>query len=115
MSGSMRWFNYVSDDGKTYAIKGDKTNIIAVNPSAASIGTLPTAAVPSNIKPRYALFSSDDGKIRRKVVILTPTDLAALTAAKNFTPTEETVSVTISSIRGEKLTLPKIADTGRTN
>ena len=35
MSGSIRWFNYTSDNGQTYALSGDKSNIQAVNPSGA--------------------------------------------------------------------------------
>ena len=31
MSGSIRWFNYTSDNGQTYALSGDKSNIQAVN------------------------------------------------------------------------------------
>jgi len=115
MSGSLRYYNYVSDNGQTYAVLADKSNVAAVNASgAAAPGTLPTITIPRNIRPRYALFADTTGQIRRKVIILTPTDLAALTAATNFVPQGETATVTITSIRGEKINLPKIADTGRT-
>jgi hypothetical protein len=116
MSGSLRWFNYVSDNGATYAILADKSNIAAVNASGAgSPATLPTAAVPRNIKPRYALFADSTGLIRRKVPILTAADVAALTPTTSFVPTGETATVVITAIRGEKVNLPKLADTGRTN
>ena len=47
MSGSIRWFNYTSDNGQTYALSGDKSNIQAVNPSGAGTpGTLPTVEFP---------------------------------------------------------------------
>lgn len=116
MSGSIRWFNYVSDNGQTYALQADKSNVAAINASGGSApGTLPNIAVPRNIRPRYALFSDTTGTIRRKVPVLTPTDLAALTATTSFVPTGETATVTITAIRGEKINLPKLADTGRTN
>ena len=115
MSGSNRYFNYVSDNGQTYAIYADKSNVQAVNPSGASVGTLPTIKIPRNITPRYALFSDTTGLIRRKVPLLKATDVAALTAATSFVPTGETATVTITAIRGEKVNLPKILDTGRTN
>lgn len=116
MSGSVRYFNYVSDAGTTYAILADKSNIAAVNPSgAAAPGTLPTVTVPRNIKPRYALFADASGLIRRRVPLLTPADVAALTPASSFVPTGETATVVITAIRGEKINLPKLADTGRTN
>lgn len=116
MSGSVRWYVYTSDNGVDYAILADKSNIAAVNPSgAAAPATLPQAAVPRNIKPRYALFSDDTGTIRRKVVLLKPSDVAALTPTLSFTPTGETAAVKLSSIKGEQIRLPKLLDTGRTN
>jgi hypothetical protein len=116
MSGSIRWFQYTTDGGVNYAVRGDKSNIQAVNPSAAGTpANLPTGAVPSNVKARYALFSDSTGLIKRKVIILTASDLAALTPTTSFTPTGETVAVALTSVRGEKITLPKLIDTGRTN
>lgn len=116
MSGSVRYFNYVSDNGQTYAILADRSNVAAVNASGAGApGSLPTITVPRNIRPRYALFADSTGQIRRKVPILTPADVAALTATTSFVPTGETATVTITAIRGEKVNLPKLADTGRTN
>lgn len=116
MSGSIRWYNYISDGGQTYAIQADKSNVAAVNSATGGTtpASLPTAAVPRNIKPRYALFSDTSGTIRRKVVLLTPADVAALTSTTNFVPQGETATVTITAIRGEKASLPKLADTGRT-
>lgn len=115
MSGSLRWYNYVSDGGTTYAILADKSNIAAVNPSGAGApSTLPVAAVPRNFKPRYALFSDSTGTIRRRVPLLTPADVTALTPTSSFTPQGETATVILTAIRGEKINLPKLADTGRT-
>lgn len=116
MSGSVRYYNYVSDNGQTYAILADKSNIAAVNASgAAAPGTLPTITLPRNIRPRYALFADPTGLIRRKVPLLTPADVAALSSTTSFVPGGETATVTITAIRGEKVNLPKLADTGRTN
>lgn len=116
MSGSLRYYNYTSDNGGTYALFGDKSNIAAVNPSGASApGTLPAIKIPRNIKPRYALFSDSTGTIRRRVPLLTPADVAALTGNLSFVPTGETATVVITAIRGEKVNIPKLTDTGRTN
>ena len=115
MAGSVRYYNYISDNGQTYAILADKSNIAAVNASgAAAPGTLPTVTVPRNIRPRYALYADPTGLIRRKVPLLTPADVTALTAASSFVPQGETATVTLTAIRGEKINLPKLADTGRT-
>ncbi len=116
MSGSIRWYVYTSANGIDYAIQADKSNIAAVNPSgAAAPATLPQAAVPRNIKPRYALFSDITGTIKRKVVLLKQSDVAALSPTLSFTPTGETAAVQISYVRGESISLPKLTDTGRTN
>lgn len=116
MSGSLRYFNYVSDNAQTYAILADKSNVAAVNPSGAGTpGTLPSITLPRNIRPRYALFADSTGLIRRKVPLLTAADVAALTPTTSFVPSGETATVVLTSIRGEKINLPKLADTGRTN
>lgn len=115
MSGSLRWFNYISDAGTTFAILADKSNIAAVNPSGvAAPGSLPISAVPRNIRVRYALFSDTTGLIKRRVPVLTPTDVSALSSTLSFVPQGETATVRLSSIRGEKINLPKLADTGQT-
>jgi len=114
MVGSKAWFIYTTDAGTNYAIQLDKSNALAVNPSASSNSGLPTAALPRNIKPRYALFSSTDGNTRRKVPLLKDTDVAALTPTSKFTPQGTTVEVTVSYTHGEIVQLPKVTDTGLT-
>lgn len=115
MAGSIRYYNYTTDGGVTYALQADKSNVAAVNPSgAAAPGTLPVAAVPRNIKPRYALFADATGLIKRRVPLLTPADVAALTPTLSFVPQGETATVVITYIVGETTRFPKLADTGRT-
>jgi hypothetical protein len=115
MSGSLTWFQYTTDGGVNYAIQADKSNVIAVNPSGATApANLPTGAVPRNIRPRYALFADASGLIRRKVVLLNDTDVAALKPTTTFTPQGETVLVKLTYYSGEKIRLPKLVDTGRT-
>lgn len=114
MVGSKSWFIYTSDAGTNFAIQADKSNVLAVNPSGASNTGLPSVAVPRNIKPRYALFASADGLTRRKVVLLTPSDVSALSPTLSFTPQGTTVAVTLSYARGESRQIPKLADTGLT-
>lgn len=115
MSGSIRWYVYTSDNGQDYSIQADKTNTAAVNPSGAGApAALPVAAVPRNIRPRYALFSDVTGTIRRKVVLLKPSDVQALSSTTSFVPQGETATVQLSSIVGEVNRLPKLTDTGRT-
>lgn len=116
MAGSMAWFRYTSDNGQTYALKADRTNVADVNASGAAPATaLPNEGLPRNIKPRYGIFSDTTGNIVRRVPILTPADLAALTADESFTPPEEAVLVRLTFIKGEEIRLPRLVDTGRTN
>lgn len=115
MSGSIRWFNYTTDGGLTFSLQADRSNIAAVNPSgAATPGSLSVSAVPRNVKIRYALFADVTGLIRRKVPLLTPADVAALSATLSFVPSGETATVNLTYIVGESTRLPKLADTGRT-
>lgn len=115
MAGSIRWFNYITDGGVTYSIQADRSNIGAVNPSGTGTPTsLVIGAVPRNIKVRYALFADVTGNIRRKVPLLTPADVQALTATLSFVPQGETATVALTYVVGERVKLPKLADTGRT-
>ena len=114
MVGSKTWFTYTTDAGTNYAIELDRSNTTAVNAGAPGGAGLPVAALPRNIKPRYALFSSADGFTRRRVVILTPADLAALTPSTSFTPQGTNAVVTLSFSRGEQTRIPKAVDTGLT-
>lgn len=116
MAGSKSYQRYVSDNGQEYSILMDRSNALAVNASAtATPASLPTITLPRNIKPRYAIYTDASGLIKRKVVLLTAADVAALVAGDNFTPPEETAGVTITFIRGEEIRLPRLLDSGRTN
>lgn len=115
MAGSLSYQVYQSDGGGTYAILCDKSNALAVNASAsATPGSLPAVTVPRNIKPRYALYADSTGFIRRKVTLLRPSDVIALSGTSSFTPQGETTVVRLTAVRGEKFNLPKLVDTAQT-
>jgi len=113
MSGSNRYFNYVTDGGQTYAIFASKDNVAGAN-SSAPIATLGAATVPRNITPRYALFADDSGLIKRKVPILNQASITALSGTTSYVPYGETATVRLTSYHGEVVKLPKLADTART-
>lgn len=116
MSGSLSYQVYTSDNGQNYSVLCDKSNALAVNASAsATPGSLPNITLPRNISPRYALFTDSTGFIKRKVVLLKPSDVAALAATASFVPGGETATVNITYIRGESIRIPHLTDTGRTN
>lgn len=116
MSGSLSYQVYRSDNGQSYALLCDRSNALAVNASASGTpASLPPITLPRNITPRYALYTDASGLIKRKVPVLTPADVAAITATSSFTPGGETATVNITYLRGETIRVPHIADTGRTN
>ena len=115
MAGSLSYQTYQSDAGQSFAIYCDLSNALAVNASASATPTgLPTFTLPRSIRPRYALFRSADGKTTRKVPLLLPSDVAALVSTKSFVTNPGGVTVTITSIVGEKARIAKNIDTGLT-
>lgn len=115
MAGSLFWQTYQTDTGENFAIFMDKSNCLAVNASATAVpASLPADGVPRNIKPRYALFRSADGYTTRKVVVLTPADVTALTPGTTFVTNPGGVTVKLQTIIGEKRRLPQTADSGLT-
>lgn len=73
MAGSLDEFRYVTDSAEAYWIRGDRSNIESVNPTAQP-PTAGTASLPKNIKPRYVLYRNADEFMQRKVVVLTDVD-----------------------------------------
>jgi len=79
MAGSLDEFRYVTDSSEAFWIRGDVSNINAVN-STAPAPTAGTSSLPKNIKPRYVLYRNPDEFMQRKVVVLTDVDPDTLPA-----------------------------------
>lgn len=80
MTGSLRWFTYVSDDGTDWALFGDEGNIEAANDTTGISGP-PTGQnykYPGNLKPRYAVYGNTEGSRNIRVPILTQAEYNAL-------------------------------------
>lgn len=112
MVGSRRWFSYTADDGADYAIQLDRSNTEAVN-AVGAIAAPPDVGLPRTIKPRYGLYVSNDGLTVRRCVYLTPADFAAAQTGDGFNTQFSNVAITLSSKRGEKVTIPRVVDTGQ--
>ena len=71
MAGSMARYTYLSDDGEVYALKCDISNANAVN-SGLTLAPSSLTALPGNIKPRYVLYRSNNGKVTRRCYLMEP-------------------------------------------
>lgn len=113
MAGSLKGFKYTADDGTTWALFGDESNIEDVNGGVDGIITpAQKYKVPRNLTPRKAVFSNPAGTIRREVVILTPATFAALTATTQMTDQVSGQLLNLKLTKGERVALVPLSDTG---
>lgn len=117
MAGSLKWFVYTADDGATFALKGDESNIEGVNGSTGDYDGTSTAiySIPRNLKPRYATYANIAGTIRKNVVALTTAIFTAIAPGDTITDQNSGQTLILTGKTGEKLTLPKAEDTGLTD
>jgi hypothetical protein len=116
MAGSLKWFSYQDDAGTDWALFGDESNIEAVHGATGS-GAPPNQKLkpPSNMKPRYAVFSNQAGTRNVKVPILTQTIYNALDATDTIPDALGGVGATLSlsRVRPEVISpIPTAFDTG---
>jgi hypothetical protein len=103
MAGAMGFFDYVSDDGNTYKVKGDATNAA----QTGGVTATSTAWYPKGWVLRY-LLASASGQPRRRVPVYDPAN-AIWTGGTTTIPlqvagTAGTVTFTITGRFGEKRT-----------
>lgn len=112
MAGSIRFFKYTADDGSTWAAQRDESNVEAVN---SGVGIVITPAekykIPSNLKPRTAVYVDLTGRIRREIIVLTPAVFAALDATTPITDQVSGETLRLKYTKGERVTLPSLSDT----
>lgn len=112
MAGSLKFFKYVADDGTNFAVARDESNVEAVN---TGVGIIVTPAekykLPSNVKPRTAVYTSLDSRIRREITVMTPAIFAALDATTPITDQTSGQTLRLKFKKGEQITLPNLADT----
>lgn len=112
MAGSIRFFRYLADDGSTWAAQRDESNVEAINPGVAGIITpAEKYKIPSNLKPRTAVYVDLTGRIRREIIVLTPDVFAALNATTPITDQVSGESLRLKYTKGERVTLPSLSDT----
>lgn len=118
MAGSRKDVNYVADDGITYAIQVDESNIELVMGAAVPMATA-SIRKPSNLKSLRSVVLSDvSGLIKRTVPVLTQARYNVLNNTTSFTlpanDVDEGATVGVSEKIPEKFVrLPKSFDTGK--
>lgn len=83
MAGSLRWFNYVLDDGTNCGVFLDESNTEQINGGAANVppvGSRPTRQRPQGTRLRSILYKSPDGSRSIRCVALNQTIYAAIPA-----------------------------------
>lgn len=116
MAGSIRSFDYLSDDGELYRISRDESNTEALNPSDVG-ALLGTAKYPTGYETRYALlYQVSNPEIKRKVTILTPERFSAILGNEDFLLSvigAVPAAFRVSALIGERRTGLVSGDTGQ--
>lgn len=121
MAGSKKYFIYTTDDGTAFGLLADESNVEAVMEGSAGDYTASNDEkylVPSNLKPRCAVYSSTSGTRKIKIPVLTrakydslPTDVPTITD-----PVAGTGTLMLTQMIPERITLmPMAGDTGLTD
>ena len=82
--GSRKTVTYVSDDGSSYCISVDESNIeLIMGAQVLASGAFP--APPKGTQPRFVRVQDATGLIKRKIPVLTAARFTALTGATALT------------------------------
>lgn len=119
MAGSLKDFVYTADDGATFAIERDESNTEAVNGANSDFLNTSSAKyrIPSNLKPREAVYQNPDKTVTRKCVCLTQTIYnGVFDNVKTITDQVTGETLSLVALNPEKIKrLPKGNDTGLTD
>ena len=116
MAGSLKWFEYATNDGQNFAVKMDESNGEAVGNIDYSATSTAIFALPRNITPRRVRYTSSDGLYARTVIVgvasASATTLPATISAEvsgSATP----VTLSLAGFKGEEFNaIPRAEDTG---
>jgi hypothetical protein len=116
MAGSIKWFEYTTDNGDVFAIELDESNTEAINGTTGDYVAASTQiyARPTNVTPRSLYYSNADKTRTIKCVALTQaiyTD--AFTNTRTLAdPIDDGETLTLVRQRPEVIRLPYPQDTG---
>jgi hypothetical protein len=120
VAGSNRAFNYITDSGNTVAVRGDESNIEAVNGAAA---VAPLGGSPYTFpadKCRFARYVNVATGAVRVVIVVSQAALAVLPVLLNFWvqangTTGSVLPFSLVTTRGERLSRYAGGDSGLTD
>lgn len=119
MAGSLKWFEYTTDNGDIFALQADEGNTEAINGASGDWTSASSGiyAVPRNIRIREATYQSADGARSITVYPLTVATYASLpTSTPTITdPLNSAVTLQLVRRRAENIRLPRPDDTGITD
>lgn len=119
MSGSLKLFPYLMDNGTKLHVKLDESITEAINTTITGfVAGSPVFSVASKL--RYARYASADGKTKAKGVVLTLANLATLPASFNHATVDDNgdpveIEVFLTTTRGEKFSRATPVDSGKTD
>jgi len=112
MAGSLKFFTYTADDGSLFAAFRDESNVEAINTEGTIlISSNAKYKVPSNLKPRSAVFVDLTGRIRRDIIVLNPASYAAIVGSTTIVDQVSGETLRLKQKKGEVVTLPSLNDT----
>lgn len=112
MAGSLRGFPYTADDGTTWALLRDESNVESVNGAGNPLTVDQKYKAPSNLRVRSATYQNTAGTIRRKVPVLTPAIFGSLTPASTLVDQVSGETLQLRFTEGERVSLLPLTDTG---
>lgn len=116
MAGSIKWFEYTTNDSDTFAIKMDESNGEAVGNTDYTSASTAVFALPRNIKPRMARYVSADTNYSRSIPVTSNTASAGTlpaTISAEISGSATPVTLALASFTGEQFTaIPRAEDTG---
>ena len=84
MAGSRKTVAYIADDGGSYCISVDESNIeLIMGATVLATGAFP--ALPKGTFPRYVRVQDATGAVKRKIPVLTAARFTALTGSTALT------------------------------
>lgn len=120
MAGSIKWFKYTTDSGDDFAIKMDESNGELVgNPDFGPADQDSIIyALPRNVRPRAALYRSNDGTVSRRIVVCSATATVATIPTSFVVPAQDgnpAQVLQLQRFKGEEIGRISSVDTGLTD